>query len=136
MNGSVQDDGVTVINCAWECYDKAPPFIWLSLEFVYMAVLQVVALILTFKTRKVKIKALNDSKSVTAIIYTTSILLAGVAIVTFALKSFVVVTQLLFSGGVILSTTIFVGFVFIPKVRLLYSALHDIIVCCQVALQY
>ena len=118
-NVSVQDDGVTVINCAWECYDKAPPFIWLSLEFVYMAVLQVMAFIFAFKTRKVKIKALNDSKSVTAIIYTTSIVLAGLAIITFTLNSFVVVTEVLFSGGIILATTIFVSFVFIPKVSLL-----------------
>lgn len=115
----MQDDGVTVNKCAWECYNKAPPFIWLSLEFVYMAVLQVAAVVLAFKTRKVKIKALNDSKAITAIIYTTGIVLAGLAIITFTLNSFIVVTELLFSGGIILATTVFVSFVFIPKVSLL-----------------
>ena len=107
---------MTVINCAWECYNKAPPFIWLSIEFVYMIILQVVAVILAFKTRKVKIKALNDSKSVTTIIYTTSIVVAGLAIITFALNSFIVVTEILFSGGIILATTVFICFIFIPKV--------------------
>ena len=103
-----------------------------------MAVLQVMAVILAFKTRKVKIKALNDSKSVTAIIYTTSIVLAGLAIITFALNSYIVVTEVLFSGGIILATTVFVSFVFIPKVSLLCSALHEynITVCCQVSVQY
>ena len=115
---------MTIIKCAWDCYDKAPPVIWISLEFVYMVLLQVVAVILAFKTRKVKIKALNDSKSVTAIIYTTSIVLSVLAISTFALDSLlsIVASEIIFSGGIILATTVFVCFIFIPKVSLLYSA--------------
>ena len=115
---SPQEDGVLIEYCAWECYAQSPPFIWLALEYVYLIILQVVALILAFMTRKVKIKALNDAKFVVAIIYVTSIVMVALIIITFALDSFVVVTEILFSGGIMLATTVFISFIFVPKVKL------------------
>ncbi len=83
---------------------------------MYLISLQVAAVILAFKTRKVKIKVLNDSKYVAAIIYITSMVVVALIVITFALDSYIVVTEVLFSGGLILATTTFLGFIFIPKV--------------------
>lgn len=112
----MQNEGISIAYCAWECYNNLTPFIWLALEYVYLGLLQVIAVILAFNTRKVKIKVLNDSKSVAVIIYTTSVVLVALVIVSFALDSFIVVTEVLFSGGILLATTVFVGFIFVPKV--------------------
>ena len=112
----MQSDGISIVYCAWECYNTLTPFIWLALEYVYLGLLQVIAVILAFNTRKVKIKVLNDSKAVAVIIYTSSVVLVALVIVSFALDSFIVVTEVLFSGGILLATTVFVGFIFVPKV--------------------
>ena len=82
-----------------------------------MGLLQVAAVILAFTTRRVKIKVLNDSKSVAVIIYTTSVVLVALVIISFTLDSYIVVVQeILFSGGILLATTVFLIFIFIPKV--------------------
>ena len=67
-------------------------------------------------TRRVKIKVMNDSKSVAVIIYTTSVVLVALVIISFTLDSYIVVTEILFSGGIMLATTVFLAFTFIPKV--------------------
>ena len=113
---SFQDDGITINYCAWECYNSPLPFIWLALEYGYMGLLQIAAVILAFTTRRVKIKVLNDSKSVAVIIYTTSVVLVALVIISFTLDSYIVVTEILFSGGIMLATTVFLAFIFIPKV--------------------
>lgn len=115
----IQDKGITIIFCAWECYSKSVPFVWLALEYTYLIVLQVLALVLAFKTRKVKIKALNDSKSVTAIIYVSSIIIVALIIITFALDSYIVVSEAMFSAGLLIATTTFLVFSFVPKVNLI-----------------
>ena len=68
-------------------------------------------------SKSVKIKVMNDSKSVAVIIYTTSVMLVALGIISFTLDSYVVVVQeILFSGGIMLVTTVFLVFLFIPKV--------------------
>ena len=83
---------------------------------MYLALQQLVGFILAVQTRKVKIKALNDSKYVAAIIYVSSIVLVVLALVTFTLGDYVNLTEVFFSGGLIVGTTAFIGFSFIPKV--------------------
>lgn len=90
----------------------------MALEYLYLFLLQVAAVVLAFKTRNVKIKELNDSKSVAAIIYVTSIVMAALMIITFASDGYIVVAEALFSGGLMLATTVFLGLTFIPKARL------------------
>ena len=82
-----------------------------------MGLLQVAAVILAFITRRVKIKVLNDSKSVAVIIYTTSVVLVALVIISFTLDSYVVVQEILFSGGIMLATTVILVFIFVPKVN-------------------
>ena len=104
-------------NKVWQCYDyiSAPFFIDL-LIFVYLGLLQLVGVILAFQTRKVKISILNDSKSVTALIYISSIVLVVIILVTFIMHGYINVTAVLFYGGIILLATMFLVLIFIPKV--------------------
>ena len=105
-----------IIYCAFECYSELIPYVWLALEYAYLILLQVVALFLAFKMRKVKIKVLNNSKLVAAVIYVTSIVMVALIIVTFTLDTYIVLAEAMFSAGLITATTIFLAFIFVPKV--------------------
>ena len=78
--------------------------------------MQLVGIILAFQTRKVRIPILNDSKSVTALIYISSIVLVVIVLITFILRGYLNVSAAMFYGGIILLATIFLIFIFIPKV--------------------
>ena len=79
-------------------------------------VLQVIALVFAFATRKVKVKGLNDSKYIAAATYVTSIVLAVIIVATYSLKDFVNVFPALFCTGFFIGTTVILGLVFVPKV--------------------
>ena len=64
-----------------------------------------------------KIKALNDSKFVAAVIYVTSIVLLLMVVVTFALSRYRNVAEVVFSGALMLGTTAFLCLMFVPKVK-------------------
>ena len=102
----------------WQCYELgSAPFVFDVLIFVYLNLLQLVGIILAFQTRKVKIPILNDSKSVTALIYISSIVLVVIVLITFILRGYLNVSAAMFYGGIILLATIFLIFIFVPKVR-------------------
>ena len=86
------------------------------MEYMYCILLQASAVVLAFMTRKVQIKELNDSKSVAGIIYINSIVMASLVIITFASDGYIIVAETLYSGGIMLATTVFLGLTFIPKV--------------------
>ena len=77
------------------------------------------------QTRKVKIKALNDSKFVAAIIYVTSIVLMLVIVVTFALYNYRNIAELVFNGALMLGTVAVLCLIFVPKVRAPTRILYD-----------
>ena len=84
-------------------------------------VLQVIALVFAFATRKVKVKGLDDSKYIAAAIYVTSIVLAFAIITSYSLRDFVNTYPTLFCTGFLIGTTVILGLVFVPKVRTLWS---------------
>ena len=90
--------------------------IFLGILYGYKMVMQVIALILAFVTRKVKVKGLNDAKYIAAAIYVTSIVLAVIIVATYSLKDFVNAFPTLFCTGFIIGTTSILGLVFVPKV--------------------
>jgi gamma-aminobutyric acid type B receptor len=107
----------------WQCYESGSiPFVLDLLIFIYLGLLQLVGIILAFQTRKVKIPILNDSKSVTALIYISSIVLVVIVLITFILRGYINIIAALFSGGIILLATFFLVLSFIPKALNLY---HD-----------
>ena len=71
---------------------------------------------------------LSDSKYIAAIIYISSIVLVVLALVTFALRSFINISNGIFVAGIFILTTIFLALIFIPKVRSCYlrnQSTHD-----------
>eukprot|EP00731_Ephydatia_muelleri_P021168 Em0013g895a len=83
--------------------------------------IQVVAILLAFGTRKVKVKGLNDSKYIAAIIYVTSICLVVVIISFATLRDKVNTLAAIYSLGFWCAATIILLLVFIPKVYVLYK---------------
>ena len=71
---------------------------------------------MAFHTRKVKIKALNDSKEIAAIIYINSIMLAILAVTEFALQEYHDVYAAVFGLALLIEATLFLGLIFVPKV--------------------
>ena len=106
-------------NSYWQCYggNDSAPFIWLALIFAYLAILQIVGIVLALQTRKVTIKALNDAKVIAALIYISSIVLLILAVVTFALDDYININEVLFSGGLLVVGIVFLALIFVPKVR-------------------
>ena len=90
--------------------------VFLGILYGYKMVLQVIALIFTITTRKVKVKGLDDSKYIAAATYVASIVLAVTIIATYSLKDFVNSYPTLFCTGFLIGTTVILGLVFVPKV--------------------
>ena len=82
----------------------------------YKMALQVIALLLAFATRKVKVKGLDDSKYIVAATYVTSIVWAVLIFSTYTLKQFVNGFAALFCTGIFIGTTFILGLIFMPKV--------------------
>ena len=74
----MQELGIREEYFVWTCYK--PPYCAFYCDlfiFAYLALLQIVGLVLAFQTRKVKITALNDSTFVAAVVYISSIVLVA-----------------------------------------------------------
>lgn len=91
--------------------------VWIAISFVYKGLLQLVAMFMAFHIRKVKIKALNDSKETAAIIYFNSIILVIMSVATFVLEGYQDAYSSLFCIALVIQATLFLGLLFIPKVR-------------------
>ena len=83
---------------------------------LYLVLLQVAAFVLAIVTRKVEIRVLNDSKEMSVIVYTTSAVMVVLTGITLGLNSYLIATETIFTGGVILATTVVLFFLFVPKV--------------------
>ena len=113
--------------------------------FGYKGVLQVLALLLAFRTRNVKVKGLDDSVYIAASVYVTSIVLTVIIVSTYTLRDYVNAYPAVVGMGLLLGTTMIVGLVFIPRVRNIsehlmrsyklrrpcYFTTHFIIVCAK-----
>ena len=98
---------------------------WIVLTFIYLAILQLIGVILALRTRKVKIKALKNAKYIVAAIYISAIALMIIAVSTFAIGNLPNVIELLFSGSLMVATTVFLSMVFIPKVSNSVNSLSE-----------
>ena len=122
----LQAEGITYNNQIFVCVNSNT-IIWLAVSYAYKGLLQLVAMFMAFHTRRVKIKALNDSKEIAVIIYINSITLALLAVVEFALNTFHEVYAALFGLGLIVGATLFLTLVFVPRVgiaRICYVSLN------------
>jgi len=101
-----------------------------ALTWVYIAILKIVALVLAFKTRSIKIIALNDAKFIAAIVYITSILIVFKAVIYFTLNDKISLYYILFSSTTYISVAVMLGLTFIPKVIPISVAMLYIIKLC------
>ena len=92
--------------------------IFLGVLYGYKALLQIIALVFAFTTRKVKVKGLNDGIYIATAVYITSLLWGIVIVSTYSLKEYVNIFATVFSLGLIIGTTAIMGLIFIPKVWL------------------
>lgn len=74
---------------------------------------------MAFHTRRVKIKALNESIEITAIIYINSIILVLLAVTEFTLASRHNAYAGVFGLGLLVEASLFLGLIFIPKVYMI-----------------
>jgi len=110
-----QELGIITLYFTYVCNSTARD-IFLGILYGYKMVLQIFSLVLSFTTRKVKIKGLDDSKYIAAAVYVTSIVLAVIIISTNSLKDFINVFAALFCTGFLIGTSFILGLVFVPKV--------------------
>ena len=114
---SIQDDGIEINFCIYECYkDLFLPLMWIGIQLLYMVLIQIALFILAIVNRNVSLKIMNDFKSISVIIYTTTVVLFCLGVITFAITSYVIVTEVIFLGGILLDAAILLSFTFIPKV--------------------
>lgn len=103
-------------NCIYQCYGFSVSLIWVAVEYVYLLIIQVAAFILAILNWNVKIKVLNDSREMMAIVYTSSCIMIVLGVITFALSVRFTLNEAIFSMGVMIATTIFLALTFVPKV--------------------
>ena len=94
----------------------------------YKCLLQAIALILAFNTRKVRVKGLDDSKYIAASIYVTSIVLIVTTVSTYTIMDYINIYPAIMGMGFLLGTTMILGLVFIPRVSVYCSAITH---CCM-----
>jgi len=90
--------------------------IWIILGYVYILLTQIVTAFLGFFTRKVKIKAFNDSKSTILLSYCTSLVIIVMLICAITLDNSIDASAGVFGGLIMSSATIILILVFVPKV--------------------
>ena len=108
----------------WFC-DSTSRDISLGILYGYKALLQVVALVFSFSIRKVKIKGLNDAKSISLAIYVTSTVTAVIIVSFYSLKEYLNVYATLFCLGFFIGTTAILCLIFIPKVGGTLLQIHN-----------
>lgn len=91
--------------------------LWIFFSYGLVVLTQVVAVILAFRTRKVNIKALNDSKYLTIIIYVSSVVIAAMLISAVLVDKYLNTDAAVFGGLIMIFTTVVLGLTFIPKVN-------------------
>ena len=104
------------MNCIFVCESKIGYTIWYGILLGYKGIIQIVAILLAFGTRKVKVKGINDSKYIAAIIYVTSICLVMIMVSFATLGDRVNTLAAIFSFGFWCAATTILLLVFLPKV--------------------
>ena len=118
----------------WQCYASSFSLSYLSIVLIYthLAILLIIALILAIKTRKVKIKTLNDSSQVAALIYISSITLGVLALTNFLPVNLNLIAAM-YNGGILFVATIYLLLLFVPKVSVYVHSCKKCHVTCVCA---
>ena len=96
------------------CYGRNS-HIWSISAFAYVLLTQFVSLFLAPPIRKMKVMG-NNHKTIALIIYITPVVTTGILIGAVTLNDFINADAAVFSGLLMVFTTVVLGFTFIPKV--------------------
>ena len=91
--------------------------IWIIVCYGCVVITQVVGVVLAFRTRNVTIKALNDSKYLTIIIYISSVIIVAMVASAVLIEDRINADAAVFGGLFIIFSTVVLGLTFIPKVN-------------------
>ena len=89
-----------------------------AIIFGYKGVIQLIALLLAFRTRNIKVKGLDDAKFIISTVYITTIGIVVIAMAFYVLREFLIVYTATVSLTLFFTTVVILGLVFIPKVKL------------------
>ena len=112
-----------------KCHSNTEPY-WITPLFAYKFILQFIGVFLAFSIRNVKIKGLNDSREVSAILYITTIILVATVLCTFVFGEYINVDGATFGTGIATATSFVLGLLFVPKVGCL--SITIIMIWCQI----
>ena len=110
----MQTDQVLVEYYVLKCYGRNSQ-IWIISAFAYVLLTQYVSLFLASRITKVKVMG-NDYKTIALITYITPVVTTGILIGAVTLNDFINANTAVFSGLLMVFTTVVLGFTFIPKV--------------------
>lgn len=100
----------------YECTITAPDYVYGALVWLNLFILKISALWLSFQIRKVKIKGLNESKYIIAIVYVSSILVIINFILLLTMNKYFTILQILYGTFDIVNVTFIIAVSFVPKV--------------------
>ena len=124
-----QEGGYPIVYRVPKCHSNTEPY-WITPLFAYKFILQFIGVFLAFSIRNVKIKGLNDSREVSAILYITTIILVATVLCTFVFGEYINVDGATFGTGIATATSFVLGLLFVPKVGCL--SITIITIWCQI----
>jgi len=108
------------------CYtDKE--IIFIPLFIGTKLLIQFIGVFLAFSIRKVKIKGLNDSREVSAILYVTTAITAVTSVIIFIFGDYINVDGAGYSFGSTTGAYCVLGLIFIPKVSAQFTLIDSIV---------
>ena len=113
---SLQEQGVTEVFCTFRCTINGFLIAWSGLSAAFRFLIHLVAIVLAFLIRKVKVDALNDYKFTLAIIHISTVLSVLFVVSMFALGNFQNAAAVSLSTLTFLDSFFFLVLTFVPKV--------------------
>ena len=92
--------------------------IFRAILYSYKGVLQLIALLLAFRTRNINVKGLDDAKYIISTVYITTIGIVVITMTSFVLREFLIVYTAIMSLTLFFATAVILGLIFIPKVTI------------------
>ena len=82
----------------------------------YKGIIQLIALIMAFRTRDIKVKGLDDAKYIISTVYITTVGIVITTVTLYVLREYLNISTATLTLTIFFSTTVILGLVFIPKV--------------------
>ena len=98
--------------------DSSIRSIFSAILYSYKGVLQLIALLLAFRTRNINVKGLDDAKYIISTVYITTIGIVVITMTSFILREFLIVYTAIMSLTLFFATAVILGLIFIPKVTI------------------